>query len=392
MLNFPARLMCLFGFLALTTGLLSASDESEEKEAGFAFTTVVRVPCTPVKNQSQTGTCWSFATSSFLEAEALRMGQSTVDISEMFVVRHIYPQKARSYVRWHGKRTLGPGSLSGDALRVLNDVGVVPEEVYSGKFAGRSRHDHREMDAVLKAMLDVVVSNRGNELSPAWPDAVNAVLDAYLGPAPGEFEFEGKTYTPRSFATSLGLDADAYVHLTSYVHHPFYQPCIVEVPDNWANNRYWNVPLNELMHVMDHALELGFTIAWDGDVSEKSFLHKKGVAFLPKVAWEDRDSDAQDAIGDAPEEERVVTQQTRQADFEQYRSTDDHLMHVVGIAQDQNGTRYYVTKNSWGELNSEFDGYVHISEAYARSKTISITLHRDALTDTMREKLGLQDE
>jgi bleomycin hydrolase len=368
-----------------------ADEEKEEKEEkkGFVFTPERTIRCTSVKNQAQTGTCWAFATNSFLEAELIRLGTGDHDLSEMFIVRHVYPRKALRFVRLHGNATLGPGSLANDALRVLREVGVVPEEVYDGKFAGQSRHNHGEMDAVVHGVLTAVVSNKGNTLSPAWPDALEGVLDAYLGKPPQEFTVGDQTFTPKSYAEHLGLDADDYVEFTSFTHHPFYTQFAVEIPDNWAGNLYWNVPLNELMRVMDRALEMGYTVAWDGDVSEESFRHKKGVATLPLKEWADRTKEEKEAIGDEPEPELQVTQEIRQRHFDNYASTDDHLMHVVGTARDQQGTRYYVMKNSWGTLDSEFEGRLHMSEAYVRSKTVSIMVHRDAVPEELAEKLKL---
>lgn len=381
------RLVTLF-LLALLAALPAWSQEDGEEGDGFRFEIAKQLDTTPVKNQSRTGTCWSFATSSFIETELIRMGKGRHDLSEMFAVRMIYPEKARRYVRYHGNSTLGSGSLSGDLLRVWREHGALPESVYDGRFVGQDRHNHAELDKVLKAMLDAVVSNPGKTLSPAWPEAVNGVLDAYLGAVPETFEYEGKTYTPRSFADMLGIDPGDYVELTSFAHHPFYTRIDLELPDNWAENLYYNVPLDELMAVLDRAIEKGYSVGWDGDTSERSFMHKKGVATMPAVDWEARDSDAQDALGDAPEEELTVTQAVRQAMFDNYATTDDHLMHIVGIATDQNGTRYYITKNSWGTLRSEFEGYLNMSEAYVRAKTVSILVHRDVLPAALSERLA----
>ena len=381
-----------FAVLALLLSSVRADDDrsdEDHKSEGFTFTTEISIPCTPVKNQAQTGTCWSFATSSFLETELLRMGKGEVDLSEMFMVRQTYPLKATRFVRLHGKTTLGPGSLAQDALRVLREHGLVPEDAYDGKFAGQSRHNHGEMDAVLHGMLTAIVANKGKTLTPAWPRAVEGVLDAYLGAPPQEFEYQDQKHTPRSFADDLGLRADDYVELTSFTHHPFYERFAIEIPDNWAGNLAWNVPLNELMQTLDRALALGYSVAWDGDVSEQSFQHKKGVAILPEKPWDERTKEEKDAVCDAPEPEMKVDQQRRQQHFDNYSSTDDHLMHIVGIARDQHGTRYYVTKNSWGTRDSDYEGYVHISEPYARCKTMTILVHRDAVPEMLRSKLAL---
>ncbi len=379
--------LSLFILLLLIPAL--ADTPNDTTKGGFHFTMIKEVGVTPVKNQSRTGTCWSFATSSFIESELLRMGKGEYDLSEMFNVRMTYPLKARNYVRLHGNAALGAGSLAQDVLRVIRNYGMVPEAVYDGKFVGESKHNHAEMDAVLKAALDAIVQNKGKKLSPAWPQAIEGILDAYLGKLPKQFEYQGKTYTPRSFADATGFNPDDYVELTSFTHHPFYSRFSIEAPDNWARNKSYNLPLDELMRVMDYAIEHGFTIDWDGDVSEKSFKHKKGTAILPVKEWDDRSKTEKDSICTHPEPEKEVTQELRQKMFDDYRSTDDHLMHVAGIAKDQNGARYFYTKNSWGVKESKYGGFVYMSEAYVRAKTISILVHKDAVPEDIAQKLKL---
>ncbi len=267
---------------------------------------------------------------------------------------------------------------------------MLPEEAYDGKFAGRDKHNHAELMALPKAMLDALVTNPGKTLSPVWSDAVNAVLDTYLGKVPENFTFQGKVYSAGSFAEEMGLQPDDYLSFSSYTHHPFYRQFNLEIPDNWAGNLYWNIPLNEMMEIIDTALAQGYTVGWDGDVSEKSFLPKKGVAFLPEKDWDDRSDAERDEIGDAPESELVVCQELRQQHFDNYSSTDDHLMHIVGTVRDQNGTRYYRAKNSYGTLNSESDGFINLSSSYVRSKTVSILVHRDVVPTDLAEKLGIK--
>ncbi len=377
----------LFVFAAPQTTL---ADEEPETESEFEFTIVTQLDACSVKHQAKTSTCWSFATNSFLESELLRMGKGEFDLSEMFVVRHIYPQKALNYVQRHGNTTFGAGSLSGDLLRTLADHGAVPESVYDGKFIGHSKHNHAEMDAVLRAMLDAVIANRGKRLSPAWHHAIEAVLDAYIGRMSDSFEYEGKWYTPKTFAEFLGIQPTDYVELTSFTHHPFDSTFALEIPDNWANNEYRNVSLNELMGALDSALEKGYTVAWDGDVSEKEFNKKEGIAILPLIDWDDKTEDERKHTCKKPESEKDVTQELRQEYFENYATTDDHLMHIIGIATDQNGTRYYITKNSSGTKDRGHDGHVYMSEAYVRAKTICILLHRDALPIDLSKRLASQ--
>ena len=391
------QLTLLFLSLVLSRGLSALADDPQTQETdkdkpGFVFTPEISVPCTSVKNQAKTSTCWSFASASFIESELMRMGKGEHDLSEMFAVRYTYPQKAQRFVRMHGKTTLGPGSLAADALRVYRDYGAVPEAVYDGKYAGQSRHNHAEMDEVILAMLKAVVANRGESLNPAWPAALEGVLDAYLGQVPASFNYEGRTFSPREFADRLGFRPEDYVEFTSYLHHPFYQQVNLEIPDNWAGNRFWNVPLEQLMDIISGALQRGYTVAWDGDVSEKSFKHKRGVAILPAKDWYQRTSDEQDDICKQPEPELDVTQQIRQQQFDNYASTDDHLMHLTGTARDQNGTLYFVVKNSWGTKDSEQNGFVHLSEAYVRAKTIAILVHRDVVPRQLATRLGLRRE
>jgi bleomycin hydrolase len=368
-----------------------ADDKTEkETESEFDFTVVMQLDACSVKHQASTSTCWSFATNSFLESELLRMGKGNFDLSEMFIVRHIYPQKALNYVQLHGNSTFGPGSLSGDLMRTLAEHGAVPESVYDGKFIGQSRHNHQEMDAVLTAMLDAIIANKGKRLSPAWREALEGVLDAYIGPIPESFEYQGKTYTPSSFLLSLGIEPTDYVELTSFTHHPFDSTFALEIPDNWAHNQYRNVSLEELMAALDSALEKGYTVAWDGDVSEKGFDKKEGIAILPRLDWDDKTEDEQDDTCKKMEPEKEVTQELRQEYFENYATTDDHLMHIVGIASDQNGTKYYITKNSSGIKDRGHDGHVYMSEAYVRAKTIAILLHRNALPKNLSSPLASQ--
>ncbi|MCA8948866.1 MAG: aminopeptidase [Planctomycetes bacterium] len=354
---------------------------------GFVFTPVETIAATPVRDQARTGTCWSFATTSFLESELLRLGKGRFDLAEMFVVRQAYPRKADRYVRLHGEATLGPGGLAPDVLTVFRDYGAVPESVYGGRLPEQTKHDHGELDAVLKGMLDAVVQ-RG-ALTSGWRDAVAGVLDAYLGAVPATFDYEGVEYTPRSFADSLGIDPAAYLCLTSYTHHPFGQQVPIDVPDNWAGNTAWNVPLDDLMAVLEHALANGFTVAWDGDVSERSCKGREGIAVLPQKAWGDRTEAERATFASEPEPEIEVTQAVRQRQFDTYETTDDHLMHLVGMAKDQNGTLYFTAKNSSGTLRSQSAGMIQLSTAYTRAKTISILLHRDGVPAAVLARLGL---
>lgn len=335
----------------------------------YSFSDVSMVQCTEVKNQARTGTCWSFATASFLESELQRMGKGTVNLSEMYVVRSIYKDKAMNYMMRQGKANFSQGSLAHDLIRIISKSGIVPESAYNGRLKAKAAYDHSEMEAGLKGFLDGVRTQK--RLSPTWKVAFNDILDAYMGTVPDKFEVDGKTHDAKSFAKALGLNVADYVSITSFSHHPFNESFILEIPDNYSNGSFYNVPLDDMMASIDAALSRGYSISWDGDVSEHGFSSNDGIAILPK--------DREDDIFEKPGLEWKVTQANRQANFESYSTTDDHLMHIVGTTIDQNGTKYYIVKNSWG-IRGPYDGFVYMSEAYIRMKTISVMMHQDALT------------
>lgn len=359
--------------------LLSTTTFAQVDVSGYDFKIEKKVACTEVKSQDKTGTCWSFATSSFLESELIRKGKGEHDLSEMFVVGNIYRDKAKNYVLRQGKANFSQGSLSHDVIRVAKKHGVVPESVFSGKLDGAEKHDHGEMAAVLKGMLDGVLKRK--RLSPTWSKAFDCVVDTYLGEVPETFTYNGKSYTPQSFTDAMEINPDDYVSLSSYTHHPFYKPFVLEIPDNYSNGSFYNIPIQDLQNIVDHAIANGFSIAWDGDVSEKGFSAKNGIAVLPV------DGKREDLFT-KPGKEVDVTQEMRQETFESYSTTDDHLMHLTGISKDQDGTKYYVIKNSWGEI-SPFKGYLHMSEAYFQLKTVAIMVHKDALPKQIAGKLNL---
>lgn len=370
---------------------------------GYQFTEVVKVPATPVKNQASTGTCWCFATTSFMESELLRMGKGTYDLSEMFIVRQKYMNQLQdNYVR-HGEGNIGQGSLSHTFKHAFDQVGIVPEEVYTGINYDSDRHNHGEMVRYLQAIAETAVKMK--KRSPQYDQLIQNLFDTYLGKLPEKFTYQGKEYTPKSFAASLGLDMDDYVELTSFTHHPYYTMFDVEVHDNWEHEKMYNLPLDELTETMDYALKNGYTVCWDGDVSEKGFSFKNGVAINPEVkkvddyATTDRARfEKLDEKGrleevykfEHPYPEVKVTPEVRQEGFEAFVTTDDHLMHLTGIANDQNGTKYYITKNSWGTDRNAFGGYLNMSESYVRAKTIYIMLHKDAVPKAIKAKLGLK--
>lgn len=345
--------------------------------AQYEFKIESQVNCTEVKNQQRTGTCWSFATASFLESELMRLGKGQVDLSEMFVVRNIYSDKAKNYILRQGKANFSQGSLSHDLIRIMDKYGTVPQSVYSGLMDGDNGYDHSEMERGLKGFLDGV--RKGKTLSAKWGTAFECIMDSYMGTVPASFTYNGQQHTPKSFSKAMGIKVDNYVSITSFTHHPYFDEFIMEIPDNYSNGSFYNIPLDDLMETIDFALLGGYSIAWDGDVSEKGFSAKNGIAVLP--------TDPKRAdLFTKPGEEMTVTTELRQKNFENYSTTDDHLMHFVGIALDQTGNKYYIVKNSWGEI-SPYKGFLYMSEAYVRMKTISIMLHKDAIPSPTAKKI-----
>jgi bleomycin hydrolase len=327
-------LTILLTVFAINFVFAQEKDAKKEKKDRHTFTMIYDLSATSVKNQAKSGTCWDFATQSFLESELLRMGKGHYDLSEMFNVRYTYPLKAERYVRYHGKTQFGEGGQAHDVLKIFDTYGAVPASVYPGLEPGDSLVNNFEMDAVLKAVLNTIIDR--NKISQHYKDIVNAVCDIYLGKVPQKFEYDGKEYTPKSFAASLGINTKDYVEITSYTHHPFYSKFVLEVPDNWEDGEYYNVPLDDLTKIMDNALANGYTVAWDGDVGKDNFYRKEGYAVVP---FEN------DTTKTGPEKEQNVTQEMRQKAYNDYTTTDDHLMHITGLAKDQDGTAFCTVKN-----------------------------------------------
>lgn len=369
---------------------------------GYRFTDVKRINVTPVKNQASTGTCWCFAAVSMMEAELMRTGKGVYDLSEMYIVRQKYMnQLGDNYLR-QGKGNVSQGSLSHTFKNAYKQVGIVPEEVYNGINYDSPTHNHGELARYVAAISDATVKMK--KRSPQYYELVNSLFDIYLGEVPESFTYKGKSYTPETFTRSLGLDMDDYIEITSFTHKPYYEKFVLEVPDNWEYEAIHNVPLDELIEIMDYAIDKGYTICWDGDVSEKGFSHRNGVAINPEVrnlgdySTTDRARfegiTEQQRLEDVykferPYPEIEVTPQIRQAGYEAFVTTDDHLMHITGITKDQNGTKYYITKNSWGTERSDYGGYLNMSESYVRAKTIFIMVHKDAIPKHIRKKMGL---
>ncbi|NTV83586.1 MAG: aminopeptidase [Bacteroidales bacterium] len=380
-----------------------SAQEAEKK--GYQFTLVKELPSTPVKNQYKSSTCWSFSTISFLESELLRLGKGERDLSEMFIVYNTYYNKAIQYARWQGNVNFAAGGAFHDVLSVIENVGIVPEEVYSGKVIGEKDHIHNEMDAVLTGFMEALIKNQNGKLSPVWPFAIKGILDAYLGVYPDSFTLspKGIQYTPKQYAGDLGLDLGNYIEIGSYTHHPFYGKFIIELPDNWMMDEIYNVPLDEMMAIIDFSLEQGYTVGWGADISEKGFSWTNGVAVVPAVdiediggtereKWEKLTQKEREKMMygfSEPVPERVITQEIRQTAFDNYQTTDDHGMHITGTGKDQNGTIYYYVKNSWGITGNDYKGFFYASGPYVEYKTISILVHKDGVPKEIRKKLGL---
>jgi bleomycin hydrolase len=362
--------------------VLAQETRTNKEEGGFTFSNFVEVGATEVKNQYRSGTCWSFGGLSLFESELIRMGLDSVNLSEMYIVRKAYEMKAERYVRMHGKAQFGPGGQFHDILNVVKEYGILPESQYGGQPVFYDKPVHAELDAMAKAMLNVVVKNPNRTLSPYWNKAYNGMLDAYLGSVPPEVK-------PKEFASNLGIDWGAYIELTSFTHMPFYEQSVLLIPDNWNYSEYYNVPLNDLYETVISSLDAGFSVGWDADVSEKTFSFKNGVAIYPETEYAAMSKAQRDTLFDKPSTEKIVSQEERQVLFDNYATTDDHLMHITGYCRDQNGTLYFVVKNSWGTDKNQCGGYIYVTEAYFKAKTIAIMLHKDGLNKGLAKKLKL---
>jgi len=365
--------------LLFITGLFSTSAQNYE------FQDVIDLERLPVISQDATGTCWSFSTSSFLESEIIRLTGKKIDLSEMFQARTTYFAKAENFVMRQGKANFSEGALAHDVINSIAKNGLVPNSVFNGLSDGESKHNHIEMVAVLEAMLKTYVENPAKKLSPNWKQAVNAVLDIYLGSIPTKFEYEGKNYTPKTFAEFTKIKPENYVTLTSFLHETPYKSFILNIPDNFSNGSMYNLPLDEFIANIDFALENGFSLSLDCDVSEATFSGKYGVAFIPK-----NEEDAKTGLAEIITE-KEISPEFRQQEFENLATTDDHLMHIVGKVKDQKGNFYYKVKNSWGTDDKKVanGGFVYMSVPYMRLKAISLMVHKEGVTKETRKKTGI---
>ena len=373
--------LCLAAFCSTA----AIAQTTNKEGSNYKFTVIKNLDAGDVENQGNTGTCWSFSGLSFFQAEALRMGKGkNINLSEMYVVRKMYPLKASNYVRMHGKANFGEGGGFPDDLLCLREYGLVPQSVYDGNRV--KTYNHAEMTSILDGMVKKIGATE-SVINPNWSKAFDGVLDAYIGDAPEKFEYNGKSYTPKTFAKELGLDADDYVMITSFTHHPYYQQFVLEVPDNWNWDKMYNVPLNDLTTITENAIQNGYTVAWASDVSEKGFNFAQGLAIVPDVA--NLTPDQLSKAFTEPVKELTITPEIRQQAFDNYETQDDHGMHIVGMAKDANGKVFFRVKNSWGTANPG-SGYFYASEPFFAYKTTSIMLNKKAIPADIAKKLGIK--
>ena len=392
----------------LAVGIAASANAQSEKpveqpDTAFHFTDVKTAKTTSVKDQNKSGTCWCFAGTSFFEEEIMRRGGDSLDLSEMYTVRQCYLDKARKYVRMDGEINFAQGGAAHDVPYVWEMYGAVPEEVYRGANYGEEKPVHGELSGVLKAYLDIIVKRPDKKLSTAWEKGFEGILDAYFGEMPETFTYKGKTYTPQSFAKELGIDPDNYVAVTSFTHHPFYKPFVLEVSDNWLWAPYVNVPMEDMKAIVDNALANGYTVAWAADVSEGGFKWKEGFAVMPadkdeadlegtelsrwvKLSDAEKNREKYDVKG--PVKEIEVTQEMRQDMFDRQETTDDHGMVIVGKATDQNGNEYYKVQNSWTD-KQKYGGYFYVSMPYFLAKTMDIYVNKEAVPAAIRKRTGI---
>lgn len=357
----------------------------------YQFTPVKVIDAQEIQNQNMTGTCWSFSGLSFFESELIRLGKGKeYNLSEMFVARKAYPLKADNYMRMHGKTNIGEGGGFPDVLNVIKQYGMVPEEVYTGKVEVNTPHNHHLLEKTIQNILSPASQPDAQKINFKFlHNTIEAACDEYLGKVPENFTYKGKSYTPKTYSEATGINPNDYVFLTSFTHHPFYSQFALEVPDNWNWELMHNLPLNELQEVMSNAISNGYTWAWAADVSEKGFMFGDGLAIVPETPIEGLNVDQKKVLSLQPQKQLAITQEMRQKAFDNYETQDDHGMHAIGTAKDQNGTMYYIIKNSWGKESNQCDGYFFASESYVLYKTTSIMVHKKAIPAAIAKKLGL---
>jgi bleomycin hydrolase len=365
---------------------INASEKSKET---FKFTDVINLENTSIKNQGSSGTCWSYSGNSFLESEMIRMGKKPVELSQIFSARNAYIEKGRNYVRMHGAVTLGDGGVFHDVINMYRKYGAVPQSVYTGLNYGTDKNKFAEMAAIIESVLVATVKNPNGELTPNWEKAYTAVIDSYLGEVPKSFDYNGKKYTPETFAKEVvGVDAKDYLEISSFQEYPYYSKFTLLIPDNWSYDQVYNVKINELTEIIDNGLKNGYTVGWAGDVSEKSFSWKNGVAYIPEKKVNDMSEAEKAELFNGPKKEMEITEEMRQKAFDNYSTTDDHGMHIVGLSKDQNGKEYYIVKNSWGTGN-DYKGYLYMTKEFVKYKTTALMVHKGAIPVVIAKKLGV---
>jgi bleomycin hydrolase len=392
------------GILLLYQSLMPVWAQEMKTKDGYQFKIIKELPATSVKNQSLTNTCWSFSVISMIESELLSMGKDTFDLSEMFVVRHVYEEKAEKYIRMHGTVNFAGGGFFHDVIHVLDSFGMVPDATYPGLKKGETLHNHSEMDELLKENVEEIIRNSDENINLSWMEKFDYLLDSCLGELPMNFRYGNQEITPLEFASGLDINPENYVEITSFNHHPFYEQFILEVPDNWAWGEFYNVPLDELLEIIHYSINHDYTVAWSADISDNGFSWRNGVAVVPDTDLVNmEESEMQKWIGLSEEErnarlfsfkgpvpEMTITQDLRQAGFDNYTTTDDHGMQITGIAMDTKGNKYFRVKNSWGLAGSPYKGYLYASDAYVRYKTIAIMVNKNGIPDHIREKLNIK--
>lgn len=386
-------LFALVGKVQAQDDLVKKTSENVNAAAkqGFHFTKLIDLATTPIENQGSSGTCWSYSTNSFLESEMIKAGKKPLPLSKIYSARNVYVEKGNNYVKMGGNLGWGDGGEAHDVINMYAKYGTMPESVYTGLIDGNKTNNFGEMQAILKSMLDAVV--KSDKKSSAWHNAFNSTMDAYLGKVPESFQYNGKTYTPQTFAKDfVGLNPDDYVEFISQTNTPYYQKAMMMVSDNWAFQWDWNIQPTDFTDIIDNALKSGYTVAWGSDVSEPYFSWPNGVAYVPENAatldGKKLSPDAKKALFDGPKPELTITPEIRQAAIENGTTTDDHGMHILGLAKDQNGKEYYIVKNSWGETN-DYKGFLYVSKAFVQYKTTGLLVNKKGLPESIKKKIGL---
>lgn len=368
------------------------------------FTIVKENPITSVKDQNRSGTCWAYSTLSYFESEILKSTGKTYDLCESFVANKDYMDRAVQVVRYHGDMQFAQGGSAYDVYYVLKNYGICPEDAmpFPGSLYGDSLNNFNEFFSLLEPYVEGIATNKASKISGQWKVGFQGILDAYLGKCPENFTYEGKNYTPKSFASSLGLNMDDYVTITSYTHHPFYSQFVVEVQDNWRNPASYNLPMDEMMQIIDNAVMNGYTVAWGGDVSEPGFT-RDGLAYMidAKKMQSLQGSDMARWLGLSAAKRRNLidslgcnvpevqaTQEMRQERFDNWELTDDHGMLIYGIAKDQNGKEYYMVKNSWGEAG-KYKGTWYMTKTFIAANTMDYMVNKNAIPANIRKKMGI---